>query len=127
MQKCGLKIYFDGGCRPNPGTMETAVVVRGVTYHNPDCGHGTNTEAEWLALIHAAQVALSLGERDVIFLGDAVVVVGQANGVAKCRSDALRRHLDAFQQLKTGFDHIRIRHIGRSQNLAGIALDKQRR
>ncbi len=107
--------------------FETAVVVRGVAHHNPNCGHGTNTEAEWLALIHAAHIALSLGERDVIFLGDAAVVVSQANGGAKCRSDALRRHLDAFQRLKTGFDRIRIRHIGRSQNLAGIALDKQRR
>ena len=24
-----LKIYFDGGCQPNPGAMEGAVVVRG--------------------------------------------------------------------------------------------------
>jgi ribonuclease HI len=26
-----VKIYFDGGCRPNPGNIETAVVAAGIT------------------------------------------------------------------------------------------------
>ena len=28
-----IKIYFDGGCRPNPGKMETAVVTGGAAEH----------------------------------------------------------------------------------------------
>ena len=85
-----LKIYFDGGCRPNPGRMETAVVARGLTYHQADCGFGSNNDAEWLALIHATEVALSIGVCDVLFLGDSAVVVGQANGALKCRNAALQ-------------------------------------
>lgn len=119
-----LKIYFDGGCRPNPGRMETAVVARGITYHQQDCGFGTSNDAEWLALIDAAKVALSIGANNVVLLGDSAVVVGQANGTAKCRSASLRAHLDAFNKLNAQFEHIRIRHISRHQNLAGIALAK---
>lgn len=121
-----LKIYFDGGCRPNPGRMETAVVARGITHHRRDCGDGTNNDAEYLALIHAAELALSLGARDVIMLGDSAVVVGQATGVAKCRSDALRKHYEHFLTLSPQFDRIRIRQISRHQNLAGIALARAR-
>ena len=126
MQNRALKIYFDGGCRPNPGRMETAVVARGVTHHKHDCGHGTNNDAEWRAVLHAAELAISIGARDIILLGDSAVVIGQANGVAKCRSEALRGHYQSFLALKLQFDRIRIRHIGRHQNLAGIALTKAR-
>ncbi len=126
MQNRRLKIYFDGGCRPNPGQMETAVVARGITYYRPDCGYGTNNDAEWLALIHATEVALSIGATNVVMLGDSAVVVGQANRVAKCRSPELQAHLETFQTLAGNFESIRIRKIPRTQNLAGIALAKQR-
>lgn len=121
-----LKIYFDGGCRPNPGQMETAVVARGVSYFQHDCGTGTNNDAEWHALIHAAEIALSIGARDVFMLGDSALVVGQSNGVAKCRSPELQAHLKRFQALASNFDRIRIRKIPRTQNLAGIALAQKR-
>jgi ribonuclease HI len=127
MVKKGLKIYFDGGCRPNPGQMETAVVVRGNLTLHPDCGYGTSNDAEWLALINAVEVALRIGAQDVILLGDSALVIGQASGVAKCRSPELRAHLARFLALTGSFDRIRLRRISRCQNLAGIALDKTRR
>lgn len=126
MHNIGLKIYFDGGCRPNPGQMETAVVARGVFYHRPDCGNGTNNDAEWLALIHALELALSIGAHDIVLLGDSAVIVGQASGTAKCRSAALQAHRAAFLALKPQFERIRIRRVGRNQNLAGIALTRTR-
>jgi ribonuclease HI len=104
--------------------METAVVVRGTTYHQPDCGFGTSNDAEWLALIHAVEVALSIGARDVMMLGDSALVVGQANLSAKCRRQNFKVHLQKFQMLAAGFDRVKIRKIPRTQNLAGIALAK---
>lgn len=127
MRNGTLKIYFDGGCRPNPGRLETAVVARGIAYFQPDCGIGTNNDAEWLALIHAVEVAISIGARDVVMLGDSALVVGQASGIAKCRSPELKAHLAIFQTLASNFERIRIRKIPRSQNLAGIALAQKRR
>ena len=126
MQRRRLKIYFDGGCQPNPGTMEIAVVARGITYFIDDVGCGTNNDAEWLAAIHALRVAQSLGVAEFILIGDSALVINQANGVAKCRSDALQRHLDLFKSLTSGHGQVRVRRIGRAQNLAGIALAKRR-
>ena len=121
-----VKIYFDGGCRPNPGMMETAVVVRGKVHHRPDLGHGSSEQAEWFALLCALEVAADLGERDVLLLGDAAGVINQAVNGAPCRSPELSACRDRFEQAKQDFDRVRVRHIKRNQNLAGIALDQVR-
>jgi len=114
-----LKIYFDGGCRPNPGAMETAVVAAGQVHIRQDLGQGTSLDAEWLALIAALELARSLGAADFVLLGDAVSVIGPATGKVTCRGAALH-HLQTFRALAT--TPPAIRHIKRTQNLAGIAL-----
>ena len=117
-----MKIFFDGGCRPNPGPMETAVVAGGVADHRPSVGHGTSLEAEWLALFHALDVAHQRGVRDVILLGDAAQLVALASGRAKARSERDRDRVERFREAARGFDRVRLRHVKRTQNLAGIAL-----
>ena len=118
------KLFFDGGCRPNPGPIECAVVRKGVTHYRHDLGDGSNNDAEWLAAIHALEVAAHSGDRDITLLGDSTLVVTQANGTARCRSPELEAHRARFAALASDFDRLRIRHIGRTQNLAGIALAK---
>ena len=118
-----LKLFFDGGCRPNPGPMETAVVARGVVHHATDLGSGSNDEAEWLAARHALAVARALGEVDIVLVGDSARVVAQANG-APCRSAALAEQRDAFRAEAAGFARVRVRQVARAQNLAGGALEK---
>ncbi|WP_375427072.1 ribonuclease HI [uncultured Sphingomonas sp.] len=116
-----LKVFFDGGCRPNPGRMEIAVVMGGRTELFRDVGHGTSMDAEWLALIHALTVARSFGRADYVLLGDSANVVAQASGTAKCRGDAVR-HLETFRAMTAAVGPPTIRYVKRSQNLAGIAL-----
>ena len=116
-----VKVFFDGGCRPNPGTMEVAVVVGGRSYIQRDLGHGTNEDAEWLALIAALETAQSLGLSDFVLLGDAVAVIGPANGMVRCRGTATA-HLAALRALAGEAGPVRIRYVKRAQNLAGIAL-----
>lgn len=120
-----LRLFFDGGCRPNPGTMEIAVVVRGASHIVADAGQGDNSDAEWLAAIHALRIAAGMGASDIELLGDSTLVVTQASGRARARSDALRAHLATFQALAAPFASVRLRHIGRSRNLAGIALARR--
>lgn len=115
-------MFFDGGCRPNPGQIEVAAVARGMAHIRSDLGHGTNTEAEWLALIHALKLAQALGEPQFELIGDARGVIDQANGVARCRGVKLQAHLDRFTALAERMPPARIRWIRRAQNLAGIAL-----
>jgi ribonuclease HI len=119
-----IKIYFDGGCRPNPGAMELAVVVRGVAHVQRDIGAGTGMDAEWLALIAALRIGQSLGGVDYVLLGDAAAVILQATGRTKCRGGMVR-HFDAFQALAGTGALPRIRYIKRAQNLAGIALARE--
>lgn len=116
-----MKIFFDGGCRPNPGAIEVAVVAAGRTTILRDLGKGTSADAEWLALIHALTIARSLATPDFILLGDAADVVAKANGAVKCR-DAALVHLERFRALASAGSPPRVRYVKRSQNLAGIAL-----
>ena len=106
--------------------MESAVVARGILYRRTGLGHGTSEHAEWLALLHALDVARDLGASDVELLGDSASVINQANGVTRCRASELRRCLATFHEHAPGFTRLRVRHIRRTQNLAGIALGRER-
>jgi len=121
-----VKLYFDGGCRPNPGPMESAVVLRGLAVIRRDLGHGDNGQAEWLALLHALEIAAAHGLRDIILVGDSLSVIRQANGVQRAASTEARRCLERFRSAAQSFDRVRLRHVGRAQNLAGIALERAR-
>ncbi len=124
MTRTRTKIYFDGGARPNPGTLEIAVVCGGVAHVESDVGQGGSVDAEWLALIAALRLAQARGLTDFVLLGDAAGVVAQANGLAPARGSAAA-HLAAFRALVGDGPAPRIRHVGRAQNLAGIALAKR--
>jgi ribonuclease HI len=121
-----LKVFFDGGCRPNPGRIEVAVVARGVTTFFDDLGWGTSNDAEWLALRTALRVAQSLGEGPFELLGDCANVIDQANGEAKCRSAGALQHKARFAEGAALAPPSRIRWIARTQNVAGIALARRR-
>jgi ribonuclease HI len=118
-----VKLFFDGGWRPATG-METALVLHGREYVRQGLGPGSAMAAEWLALLQAVELAAELGLRDAVFCGDSLAVVGQANGTVRCPSDHLR-HRQALAALHPHLDTLRIRHVKRSQNLAGIALARR--
>ena len=122
MGNAKLKIYFDGGARPNPGPIEVAVVIRGVAHVFEGIGLGTNSDAEWQALICALRLAQADGAANYELIGDAAHIIAQANGTQKCRDTASKAHFEAFKELAAANAPARIRWIKRQQNLAGIAL-----
>jgi ribonuclease HI len=90
-----MEIYFDGGCAPNPGKMSACIVVvrpdqepESRTAFN--LGDGTNNIAEWSAVVWAAQWAKENGLKKVTLLGDSLLVVNQANGAWKIKSEQLK-------------------------------------
>lgn len=131
MTRHRVKVFFDGGCRPNPGPIEAAVVVRGTAHLFGDLGTGGNGDAEWLALIRAMETAQALGLADVEFVGDALEVVRQANrALAAGPADpaipaGARHHAAQVSALAETMPTVRIRWIRRAQNLAGIALSRR--
>ena len=116
-----MKIFFDGSSRPAPVGMATDVVARGQVMVRRDLGPGGSMDAEWLALIAAMQTALAIGAQDVLLLGDAAAVIAQANRKVRC-PPSCAVHLATFLALPRPAGRLRIRHIRRTQNLAGIAL-----
>ncbi|MEJ2457284.1 MAG: reverse transcriptase-like protein [Novosphingobium sp.] len=116
-----LKVFFDGGCRPNPGHIEAATVVRGRVYLFDDLGEGTSSDAEWLALIRALELAHSLDLNSIELIGDARAVIDHANCALK-NGRAAHGHAAAFLAMARRAPPARIRWIKRAQNLAGIAL-----
>lgn len=120
-----LKVFFDGGCRPNPGPMEAAVVVHGNAHFFDNLGKGSNTDAEWQALLCAIKLAHGLGLQDVEFVGDSLEVTRQAN-LAASTGYAKSEHAASLLSLLAQYRPGRIRWIKREQNLAGIALESRR-
>lgn len=116
-----VKVFFDGGCRPNPGPIEAAVVIRGVTHLFDDLGTGTSNDAEWLALIRGLELAQAAELRDIELIGDALDVIKRAQRVLKT-GHAVSRHEEELKLLLEKARPARIRWIKREQNLAGISL-----
>ena len=116
-----VKVFFDGGCRPNPGRMEAAVVIRGAVHLFDDLGTGTNTDAEWQALILALELSQAAGLSGVELIGDARPVITQANAVLAGKLLS-QPHAARLLALAAQTPPSRIRWIKREQNLAGIAL-----
>jgi ribonuclease HI len=117
-----LKIFFDGGCRPNPGRIEVAVVARGVATFFDDLGCGTSSDAEWFALRMALQVAHGLGEPFFDLIGDSAGVITQASGASRGRSQSALDHLAKYEEIAAAGRPRRIVWTPRNHNLAGIAL-----
>lgn len=114
-------MFFDGGCRPNPGRIEAAVVIRGVAHLFDDLGYGSSSDAEWLALIRALELSRSAGLGAIELIGDARDVIQKSNMALKS-GKAAPGHAATVLALAAGMPPLRIRWIRRAQNLAGIAL-----
>nr|WP_242138925.1 ribonuclease HI [Sphingomonas sp. TREG-RG-20F-R18-01] len=120
-----VKLFFDGGCLPNPGRMEIAVVAKGKVMIQDDLGDGSSMDAEWHALIAAERMARDLGldHGGYVLLGDAAAVIAQVRGTQRCRGSG-DQHLSTLMALTDGALPP-IRYIKRTQNLAGIALARR--
>ena len=116
-----IKVFFDGGARPNPGRIEVAVVIRGQAHIFDDLGHGNSHDAEWLALIRALELCQAQGLSQFVLIGDALAVIEQANQAID-RGSAPDGHAATFLALTTQSRPAHIRWTKRQQNLAGIAL-----
>ena len=116
-----VKVFFDGSSRPTPVGMALAVVAKGQTFVRANLGIGSSMTAEWLALIEAVRIARDLGIDDPLFLGDSLAVIDRARAGFAGRDD-----LTPQQAMLAGLwatsTPLPIRHVKRTQNLAGIVL-----
>ncbi|MEI8060735.1 MAG: ribonuclease HI family protein [Candidatus Berkelbacteria bacterium] len=139
------KIYIntDGGSRGNPGPAAVGVVFfdadQKVIHEYKECiGHGTNNEAEYLAIIKALEILTkskwfaenNIVEKEVICRLDSQLVVEQINGNYKIKQDHLKlfiaqiRQMIAQMQLSISFIHIPREENKLVDKLVNKALDE---
>ncbi len=119
-----MKLFFDGGCRPNPGAMTACVVIdEPRSTHQKPLGYGTNNIAEWLALLYAMELALSYGATEIELIGDSALIVNQANGLWKIKQTEFLPHKASYDRLRGQFSQIVLSHVKRRHNLAGHVLE----
>lgn len=122
-----MKLFFDGGCKPNPGKMEVAVVsADGSIKEHQHIHWGTNNEAEWIALLWAMEIAISTGAHGgrVIISGDSKLAISQAQGVWQVKQDSLKTFKKEFDRLNLQFADLRLIHVLRDQNPAGHYIEE---
>jgi hypothetical protein len=58
--------FFGGGCRPNPGPLEAAMLSRVGSYFRDGLGNGDDNRAEWIALSFACELSIAGGASDAL-------------------------------------------------------------
>ncbi len=127
-----LKIFTDGGAKGNPGPAAIGIVAYldelEIFTYREDIGHGTNNEAEYIALIRALEkiVAGNVTSNDyerIECRSDSLLLVSQVNGVWKIKENRIREFVMQIRTL-AGIIHkpISYIHIPREQNKIADAL-----
>lgn len=112
--------YFDGSCRPNPGEMGIGVVIEAesqvVAEVSKECGTGTSSEAEWIALVWLLETAIKHGVDELEVRGDSQMVIKQITGAWKLKAEHLSQHLKRARVLLPSFARVRFRWVNRRKN-----------
>lgn len=123
------KMFFDGGCHPNPGQMDIALIFKG-DYNDrlyQDLSYGTNNIAEWYAILAGLEIALNEQIEVLEVVGDSELVIKQINGEYRVKNKELKSIFDKCDFLRKSFKTITFNHIPREQNLAGIHIEQMRK
>jgi ribonuclease HI len=120
-----LVAYVDGGSHGNPGPSGIGVIIQdsgGTKFGVAKwIGHHDNNVAEYVALMEALQIALTMNATTLRVYSDSEVVVHQMNGVYNCQSPRLYSLNWTCKKLAKSLDFSIIR-IPRKENLEANSL-----
>jgi hypothetical protein len=84
----------------------------------------SNNVAEYEALIHGLNIAISLGIKRLVVYGDSLVVISQINKEWDCSNDSMGKYCTAVRKLEDKFEGLEFHHVERDRNTAADALSK---
>jgi ribonuclease HI/transposase InsO family protein len=121
------RMYFDGSLKlqgAGAGFLFIAPGSEQLKYALQLLFPASNNAAEYEALIHGLNIAISLGIKRLMVYGDSLVVISQINKEWDCSNDSLGKYCMAVQNLEDKFEGLEFHHVERDRNMAAHALSK---
>jgi ribonuclease HI len=84
----------------------------------------SSNAAEYEALIHGLNIAISLGIKILMVYGDSLVVISQINKEWDCSNDSMGKYCTAIRKLEDRFEGLEFHHVERERNAMADALSK---
>jgi ribonuclease HI len=84
----------------------------------------SNNAAEYEAVIHGLNIAISLCIKRLMVYGDSLVVISQINKDWDCSTDSMGKYCTAVRKLEDKFEGMEFHHVERDSNAAADVLSK---
>jgi ribonuclease HI len=121
------RMYFDGSLKlQGAGAGILFIAPRGeqLKYALQLLFSASNNAADYEALIHGLNIAISLGIKRLMVYGDSLVVISQINKEWDCSNDSMGKYCTAIRKLEDKFEGLEFHHVERDRNAAANALSK---
>jgi ribonuclease HI len=121
------QMYFDGSLKlQGAGAGILFIAPRGeqLKYALQLLFSASNNAAEYEALIHGLNIAISLGIKRLMVYEDSLVVISQINKEWDCSNDFMGKYYTAVWKLEDKFEGLEFHHVERDRNAAANTLSK---
>jgi ribonuclease HI len=111
-------MYFNGSLKlqgAGAGILFTAPRGEHLRYALQLLFPASNNAAEYEALIHGLNIAISLGIKRLMVCGDSLVVISQINKEWDCSSDSMGKYCTTVQKLEDKFEGLEFHHVERER------------
>jgi ribonuclease HI/transposase InsO family protein len=120
-------MYFDGSLklqRAGAGILFIAPGGEQLKYALQLLFLVSNNAAEYEALIHRLNIAISLGIKRLMVYGDSLVFISKINKEWDCSNDSMGKYCTAVRKLEDKFEGLEFHHVERDRNATADALSK---
>jgi ribonuclease HI len=121
------KMYFNGSLKmqgADAGNLFIALGGEQLKYALQLLFLASNNAAEYEALVHVLNIAVSLSIKKLMVYRDSLVVISQINKDWDCSADSMGKYCVAVRKLEDKFEGLEFHHVERDCNAAADALSK---
>jgi ribonuclease HI len=121
------RMYFDGSLKlqgAGAGILFIAPGGEQLKYALQLLFPASNNAAEYEALIHGLNIAISLGIKRLMVYGDSLVDISHINKEWDCSNDSMGKYCTAVRKLEDKFEGLEFHHVERDRNIAADTLSK---
>jgi ribonuclease HI len=114
-------MYFDGSLKLHGAGAGILFIAPGgeqLKYALQLLFSASNNAAEYEALVHGLNIAISLGIKRLIVYGDSLVVISQINKEWDCSNDSMGKYCTAVRKLEDKFEGLEFHHVERDRNVS---------